>query len=259
MPDTPPQSSPPEPEAASAGSQGPGPDRAHQQRPRPSGTLVLSAIAIIVSVVTFLFAYRAQNRQNTDLGLQTDRGLLLQLRSEYPQITSLVEHPPASGIELETTLSVTASLLHSLNKEASGADFLFIGDAYRMDHYPELAIPLYKEALERLSQSADKITALRGLGYAEALIEEPRAANAAMSRAVAVNAHSGYPRIAKYNTEASTQRVWVAVTATVHECAAAREHLRQYFALHKQHLPEPNWGTAPGETQQVETIASTCR
>ena len=256
MPDPPTSTPQSEPELASTSSQVVSPDRAHWRLRSPSGTAVLSAIAIVVSVVTFLFAYRAQNRQNTALRLQTNRGLLLQLRGGYPRISSLEEHP--NGRELETTLGVAAGLLHSLSQEATGEDYFFIADSYRSDHFPELAVPLYKEAIARLTtQPANQIAALRGLGYAEVLIEEPKAAHAAMVRAVEANAHSGYPQIAKYNNEAATQRVWVTVAATAHECDEAKRHAEQYFALLK-HLPEPNWGPGPGVVKEVETTVKTC-
>ncbi len=257
MPEIPTPSPQSEPEALSADLRGSGPAPPHRLR-RPSLAEFLSGVAIVATVVIFLVGLHAQKRQDTALGQQNDRGQLLQLRSEYARITSLVEHPPPSGLELETALAVATGLLHSLSREANGADFLFIGDAYRMDHHPELSVPLYKEALARLAQPTDRITAFRGLGYADALIEEPKDANAAMSQAVTVSEHSGYPQIAKYNNEASTQRVWVTVAATLHECVAARQHAQQYLAVLK-HLPEPNWGPGPGDVQQVRTAAKTCR
>ena len=255
MPDTP---TPPQPSETASNSPDPASAPKRKWR-RPKLAEYIAALAIAASIATFLFGLEAQEHQNAAVSVQTNRGLLLQLRDQYPRITSLLEHPPSSGIELETTLAIATNLLHSLRSEASGADFLFIGDAYRTDHYPELAIPLYKDALARLTQPADKITALRGIGYAEALIENSSAANAAMKEAVTVNADSGYPSIAKYNTEASTQRVWSAVAATLHECTAATEHAQQYADLHREHLPEPNWGPAPGEPEQVKATAKACR
>jgi hypothetical protein len=65
-------------------------------------------------------------------------------------------------------------------READGADFFFIGDVYRRINFPEQAVPLYRVAIVRLTLPAPKIAALRGLAYAEALLESPPAAETAM-------------------------------------------------------------------------------
>jgi hypothetical protein len=223
----------------------------------PSLPEVLSVIAIIVSVGVFLIGLHVQEHQNMATTLQNDRSLLLQLRNQYSRISSLEEHP--NGRELEASLGIAAGLLHSLSRVATGEDYFFIADSYRSDHFPQLAVPLYKEAIIRLNaQPANQIAALRGLGYADVLLEEPKAAHAALAQAVEVNARSSYPQIIKYDNEANTQRVWVTVAATAHECSEVKRHAEQYFALLRD-LPEPNWGPARGDVKVVVAAMKACR
>jgi hypothetical protein len=207
--------------------------------------------------VSFLISLRTQNRQDKKRELQANLGLIQQLRSQYPRITSLEKQP--NGRELETALGVGAVLLHRLGKAATGQDYFFIGDSYRSDHFPEIAVPLYKEAIARLNeQPASQIAALRGLAYADVLVEQPEAAHVALTRALEVNANSGYPQIARYNNEANTQRVWVTVAATARECGEVRQHARRYFQV-LRHLPGPNWSPAPGDVTEVATEREHCR
>jgi hypothetical protein len=229
-------------------------DRSQRWRPKLSD--VLAAIAIVVAVSSFVVSQRTQSKQDKIARTQTNQSLLLQLRSEYPRISTLVEK--SNGPELEEALSVATNLLHRLRGEADGADFFFIADAYRRDNFPEQAVPLYREAIGRTSQSAPKIAALRGLGYAEALLESPAAAEAAMHKATSVNATASYPQIVKYQNEANTLRVWVTVSLTDHSCSGVTQHAKEYLAL-LPHLPAPNWQQAPADVHEIETLLARCQ
>jgi hypothetical protein len=229
-------------------------DRSPRWRPKLSD--VLAAIAIVVAAVSFVVSQRTQSKQDKITHTQTDQSLLLQLRSEYPRISTLAEK--ANGPELEEALSVATNLLHRLRGEADGADFFFIADTYRRDNFPEQAVPLYREAIVRMSQPAPKIAALRGLGYAEALLETPAAAEAAMDEATSVNATASYPQIVKYQNEANTLRVWVTVSLTNHSCSGVIRHANEYIAL-LPHLPAPNWQQSHANVHEVKTLLARCK
>lgn len=217
---------------------------------------VLSAIAIVVAVVSFVISQHTQKRQDAISRSQTSQGLLLQLRAAYPRISSLAKHP--NGPELESALAVATNLVRRLRREADGADFFFIGDTYRHDNFPEQAVPLYREAIARLAQPAPKIAALRGLGYAEALLENPAAAETAMSQAAVVNATANYPQIVKFQNQANTLRVWVVVSETDHNCHGVLQHAREYLSV-ILHLSSPNWKQAPEYVDQVKEAMAACQ
>jgi tetratricopeptide (TPR) repeat protein len=209
----------------------------------------------VVAAVSFVVSQRTQSKQATISQAQTNQSLLLQLRSEYPRISELAEHH--NGPELEDDLAVATNLLHRLRREADGADFFFVGDVYRRVNFPEQAVPLYREAIARLSQPAPKIAALRGLAYAEALLENPAAAEAAMRQAVSVDAMASYPRVVKLQNEANTLRVWVTVAATDQSCSGVIQHAHEYLDLLPV-LPSPNWQQAPEDVKEVETSVANC-
>lgn len=225
------------------------------RRWRPKLSDVLAAIAIVVAVISFDVSQRTQSKQDKIAHTQTNQSLLLQLRSEYPRISKLAEH--SNDPELEEALAVATNLLRRLRGEADGADFFFIADTYRHDNFPEQAVPLYREAIARASQPAQKIAALRGLGYAEALLEDPAAAEAAMRQAMSVNTTASYPRIVKYQNEANTLRLWVAVAETDHSCSGVIQRAHEYFAL-LPHLSSPNWQPAPEDIKDVEASMANC-
>jgi tetratricopeptide (TPR) repeat protein len=226
------------------------------QRWRPKLSDALSAIAIVVAAVSFVISQRTQDKQDTVSHKQANQALLLQLRAEYPRISSLAEHP--NGPELESALAVATSLLHQLRREADGSDFFFIGDTYRHDNFPEQAVPLYREAIARLTQPAPKIAALRGLGYAEALLENPPSAEAALRQATIINTTANYPPIVKFQNEANTLRIWVTVAETDHNCGTVLQRAQDYFAV-VQHLSSPNWRQAPEDIQEVHDAMTACQ
>jgi hypothetical protein len=223
----------------------------------PKVSDVLSAIAVVVAIISLVVSQRTQSKQETASRTQTNQALLLQLRAEYPHISSLAEHSIGST-ELEASLAVATNLLHRLRHEADGADFFFIGDTYRHDGFPEQAVPLYREAIAKLSQPAPKIAALRGLGYAEAILEHAPAADEAMHRAEVVNETASYPQPVKVQNKVNTLRVWVTVATTVHDCQGVLRHAKEYFSL-LPHLKPPNFAQGKPEMHEVAELATRCR
>jgi tetratricopeptide (TPR) repeat protein len=198
---------------------------------------LVGVVAILASIVTFVFAYHAQNSQNEAQKKQNDRVLAEELRSQYARITSLQDRTQRSVLanrELDDALAVASTVLRGLGDQATGADLDFIAGAYAAVGRYELAAPLYRQAIARLAEPANLVVALRGLAWVEIQLGHLTRSRATLGRALRVSAYSSYPQVVRIAYDASTERVWVGVEKAANQCDEVLRHARRYLDLTKR-------------------------
>jgi hypothetical protein len=122
-------------------------------------------IAICFSVVSFILSDRAQHAATEAQAQASGRALLQQLRNQYSRIAALESGPrtSATASELDADLGIASGLLRELASDAAGYDYLFIGQAYVFDFHPELATPLLKNALAKMTVPFYRLETFRSL------------------------------------------------------------------------------------------------
>ena len=166
------------------------------------------------------------------------RSRAVQLRGQYAEIATLITQSDNStggptGVELDVALAVAVDNLRRLGGSATGADYEFLADAYRQDSHPDVAIPLYGRALEETSDNYNRITIHRGIAYAEATLDNPRAVNQNMREAIVLSDKGPYQPVIRRNNNSNTQRVWIVTDVTMHLCREAAAHLARFIHLNR--------------------------
>lgn len=217
-------------------------------------TAGVAIAAFVFSVVSFVISQDTENRQAKSARDQNAATLIQQLRAQYPVIG---KEELTSSTQLDTTLAVATNLLHEVGPQASGYDYFFIADAYRLSTHSEIAIPLYQEALSRLQQPFYRIETLRGLGAAQFDMGSTAAARRTFTAALLLTKTAGFAERVAADDNAITLQLWIRLESAAHRCKTIDRLVPAYFKSYK--LTTLVYGRpTPADTAAVKSASASC-
>ena len=239
----------------------PEPDRPGKRRTERWTTLfagigtIVAIAALVFSIVSYIKSANTQQKQAALQDLESSRGLLQQLRGEYPTIS---REEASQSVQLDTSLGTAATLLQQVGTAASAYDYLFIADAYRHDVHPEIAISLYELALKgHATATIYRLEALRGLALAEWAVGSLGAARRDFEQALTTADDSSDPQVAKEDDDAITNYLWTIEEADARNCAQVASHAAAYHRLDAA-LPNAYGHPAATDTAAVDRAVARC-